>query len=115
MISSVKAKLFFVECMNVNARLTSILIIKKSRSWGGGGLGRYIFLPISFRRTDSYLKDWYILSPQSSLVVKGSLRNDDGDVNENGKNAIGYIGKTTLHAFFVHFFAVAARVWREYA
>ena len=32
-------------------------------------------------------------------MVKGSLSNDDGDVNENGIKAIGYIGKTTtLHA-----------------
>ena len=38
---------------------------------------------------NAYLRDWYILSPQSSLVVKGSLSNDDGDVNENGKKGIG--------------------------
>ena len=49
MISSVKAKLFFVGCMNVNARLTSILIIKKSRSWGGGGgWGDIFFSPSPF-------------------------------------------------------------------
>ena len=34
MISSLKAKRFFVGCTNVNARLTAILILKKSRSWG---------------------------------------------------------------------------------
>ena len=50
MISSVKAKLFFVGCMNVNARLTSILILKKSRSWGKskrgkGGWGDIFFFP----------------------------------------------------------------------
>ena len=33
------------------------------------------------------------------LSGKRSLSNDDGDVNENGIKAIGYIGKTTtLHA-----------------
>ena len=85
---------------------------------GEGWVGRYIFLPISFLHANAYLRDWYILSPQSSLVVKGNLSNDDGDVNENGKKAIGYIGKTTLHvhhAFFVHLFAVTARLRREYA
>ena len=50
MISSVKPKRFFVECTNVNARLTSILIPKKSRSWGKskwgkGGRGDIFFFP----------------------------------------------------------------------
>ena len=44
----------------------------------------------------------------------GSLSNDDADGNKNGKKAIGLISKTTtLHvqnAFFVHFFAVVARL-----
>ena len=80
---------------------------------GGGGLaGRYIFLlgrcifvPISFLHADAYLRDWYILSPQSSLVVKGNLSNDDGDVNENGKKAVAYVGKTTtlhVHVAFLY-------------
>ena len=49
----------------------------------------------------------------------GSLSNDDTDGNENGKKAIGLISKTTSfhvhHAFFVHFFAVVARLQRESA
>ena len=49
----------------------------------------------------------------------GSLSNDDVDGNENGKKAIGLISKTTTlhvhHAFFVHFFAVVARLQRESA
>ena len=50
----------------------------------------------------------------------GSLSNDDGDVNENGKKAKGFrIGKTTAlhvhHAFFVHFFAVTAGPQRKNA
>ena len=50
----------------------------------------------------------------------GSLSNDDGDVNENGKKAKGFrIGKTTVlhvhHAFFVHFFAVTAGPQRKNA
>ena len=52
-------------------------------------------------------------------VLVGSLSNDDADGNENGKKAIGLISKTTtLHvhyAFFVHFFAVIARLQRESA
>ena len=49
----------------------------------------------------------------------GSLSNDDAYGNENGKKAIGLISKTTTlhvhHAFFVHFFAVVARLQRESA
>ena len=63
---------------------------------GEGWVGRYVFLPgscvflpISLRHADAYLRDCYILSPQSSLVVKGNVSNDDSDVNENGKKAIG--------------------------
>ena len=52
-------------------------------------------------------------------VLVGSLSNDDADGNENGKKAIGLISKTTTlhvhHAFFVHFFAVIARLQRESA
>ena len=44
----------------------------------------------------------------------GSLSNDDADGNESGKKAISLIRKTTTlhvhHAFFVHFFAVVARL-----
>ena len=43
----------------------------------------------------------------------------DGDDNENVKRAIGWIGKATplhvQHGFFVHFFAVTARLRRENA
>ena len=50
----------------------------------------------------------------------GSLNNDDGDVNENGKNAVGLYTKQNNHfarasRFFVHFFAVIARLRRENA
>ena len=49
----------------------------------------------------------------------GSLSNDDADGNENGKKAIGLISQTTSlhvhHAFFVHFFAVVARLQHESA
>ena len=63
--------------------------VKAGEGWVGRYIflpGRCIFLPISFLQANAYLRDWYILSPQSSLVV--SLSNDDGDVNENGKKAI---------------------------
>ena len=49
----------------------------------------------------------------------GSLSNDDGDVNENDKTAIGLDWKNNSSArasrFFVHFFAVTARTQRENA
>ena len=49
----------------------------------------------------------------------GSFSNDDGDGNENVKKAIGlWSNKTSLHAqhtFFVHFFAITARLRRENA
>ena len=45
------------------------------------------------------------------------LRNDDGDVNKNGKKAIGLDWQNNNVArasrFFVHFFAVTARLRRE--
>ena len=45
------------------------------------------------------------------------LQHNDGDGNENGKKAIGFMSKTTtLHVqltFFVHFFAVTARLRLE--
>ena len=49
----------------------------------------------------------------------GTLRNYDGDGNGNVKKAIGLMSKTTTlhvhHAFFVHFFAVLAKLRREMA
>ena len=48
-----------------------------------------------------------------------SLSNDDGDGNENGKKAIGLDWQNNNFAcasrFFVHFFAVVARLQRESA
>ena len=50
-------------------------------------------------------------------VIIGSLSNDDGDVNENGKKAIGLDWQNNNFArasrFFVHFFAATARLRRE--
>ena len=47
----------------------------------------------------------------------GSLNNDDGDGNENGKKGIGLDKENNNFArasrFFVHFFAVVARLQRE--
>ena len=49
----------------------------------------------------------------------GRFSNDDGDGNENVKKAIGLWSKTTSlhvdHTFFVHFFAITARLRRENA
>ena len=60
---------------------------------------------------------------KSLQLTLGSLRNDDADGNENGKKAMGLDkqnnnfarGLHVLHAFFVHFFAVVARLQRESA
>ena len=42
-------------------------------------------------------------APFTSIRIEGSLSNDDGDGNETGKKAIGFISKTTIlhvhHAF----------------
>ena len=57
------------------------------------------------------------LSPLLSGTLE-SLNNDDGDVNENGKKAIGLDWQKNnfeLPNFFVHFFAVIARLQRENA
>ena len=47
----------------------------------------------------------------------GSLRNDDGKGNENGKKPIGFDWQNNNFAralrFFVHFLAVVARLQRE--
>ena len=49
----------------------------------------------------------------------GSLRNNDGDSNENGKKATGLDKQNNNFAsssrFFVHFPAVVARLQREAA
>ena len=49
----------------------------------------------------------------------GSLSNDDGDGSEKGKKAMGLDWQNNNFArasrFFVHFFAVAARLQRESA
>ena len=50
--------------------------------------------------------------------VIGSLSNDDGEGNENGKKPIGLISKqkdnfARASRFFVHFHAVVARLRRE--
>ena len=53
------------------------------------------------------------------MLLIGNLSNDDGDVNENGNNAIGLDWQNNNFArasrFFVHFFAVVARLQRESA
>ena len=51
------------------------------------------------------------------MLIIGSLSNDDGDVKENANNAIGLDWQSNNFArasrFFVHFFAVVARLQRE--
>ena len=49
--------------------------------------------------------------------IIGSLSNDDGDGNENGKKAVGWQNNNFARAprFFVHFLAVAAQLQPESA
>ena len=51
------------------------------------------------------------------MLTSHSWDNDDGDVNDNGKKAISLLNNNFARAsrFFVHFFAVAARLQRESA
>ena len=53
------------------------------------------------------------------VTLIGSLSNDDGDVNENGKKAVGLDLQNNNFArassFIVHFFSVTARLRRENA
>ena len=57
--------------------------------------------------------------PSGMFRVLRSLSNDDGDVNEHVKKAIGLDRQKNNFArasrFFVHFFAVVARLPRENA
>ena len=61
----------------------------------------------------------YGISALVSQASLGALRSNDADGNENVEKTIGFISKTTTlhvhHAFFVHFFAVIARLQRESA
>ena len=61
-------------------------------------------------RTDTYLRRRF-------ATHIGSLSNDDGDVNENGKKLIGFDWQNNNFArasrFFVQFFAVTVRLQRE--
>ena len=58
-------------------------------------------------------------SPNIDSYIWGSLSNDDGDANENGKKAIDWDWQNNNSAretrIFVHFFAVVARLQRENA
>ena len=64
--------------------------------------------------------DWHHGTGDSRTIkqvfIVGSLSNDDGDDNENGKKAVGSISKTTtllVHHFFAHLFAIVSRLRRE--
>ena len=53
-----------------------------------------------------------------TIVLESFISIDEGDGNENGKNAIGLISIATtvhVHHTFVHFFAFTARLRRENA
>jgi len=62
-----------------------------------------------------YQKGTVPQSHTTGCLPLGSLSNYAGDGNENGKKAIALISKTTTLRFFVHFFAVVARLQRETA
>ena len=71
------------------------------------------------RWSDQELQASVLHSYTLTLSVNRELKIGDGDGNENVKKAIGLISEiTTLlvqHIFFVHFFAVFARLRRETA
>ena len=51
-----------------------------------------------------------------AILALGSLNNDDGEVDENDKKALGldfHNNFARASPFFVHFFAVNARLRRE--
>ena len=53
-----------------------------------------------------------------AILALGNLNNDDGEVDENGKKALGldfHNNFARASPFFVHFFAVTARLRRENA
>ena len=74
-------------------------------------------LAVHVRRGVCEYMDAKSLRPRHLAI--GSLSNDDGDVNENGKKAIGFFWHNNNFArasrFFVHFIAVTARLQRENA
>ena len=59
----------------------------------------------------------FVTAKCSCINYGATLSNDDGDVNENGNNAIGLDWQNNNFArasrFFVHFFAVVARLEHE--
>ena len=75
-----------------------------------GGRGEYEVFPMCFLS----------ITPRASVPrALGALRLDNGDGDKNIKKPVGLISKTTTlhvhHTFFVHFFALTARLRRENA
>ena len=115
------------------------MLVKIATKHGSNGLVRFVthkrfavvfFLPsccvnsliVEWRRLPRFPAKMTlvpVLVVVSSQILIGSLSNYDADGNENSKKAIGLISKTSTlhvhHAFFVHFFAVIARLQRESA
>ena len=50
------------------------------------------------------IDQWTILAPRTWARLIGSLRNDDGDVNRDGKKAIGLDWKNNYSALLSHAF-----------
>ena len=60
------------------------------------------------------IDQWTILAPRTCARLIGSLSNDDGDVNRDGKKSNWFRLETDNYSarasrFFVHFFVVAVR------
>ena len=55
------------------------------------------------------------IAPSVLSCTLGSLSNDDGDGNDNGKKAIAKQQLCTCITLFAHFFDVVARLQRERA
>ena len=81
----------------------------------------FLLLILSHEQVSVPLYWQFEISPwlHCHVTLIGSLSKDDGDVNENGKKAIGLDLQNNNFArasrFFVYFFAVTARLRRENA
>ena len=94
----------------ITRRLTLNCVVKVATEEGSNLLGSTeVYMATSPQSTSG-------LSPLLFGTLE-SLRNDDGDVNENGKRVIGldWQNNNFVSPFFEHFFAAVARLQRETA
>ena len=97
------------------------LFIKLTLGFKMNSVLRLIFFLGDILERSGQVIDSFLLSALSKLRQEriGSLNNDDSDVSEKGKKAIGLDWQNNNSArasrFFVHFFTVTARLQRKNA